>query len=284
MKTISANLQAHLDGESLTLCHCLKITRQDSTIHAHTDHATNLTVNSQLYKANGGFKISAIEFRNDGMADNLAIEGYPEDSDFIEDLRIGLFENAAFELLLVNHQDVTEYMILKTGRIGKCSWQDRNLYYMNLLGLCDYFQETTGRIIQEACDADLGDSRCGVTLATYTVTGTVTQVTDKKTFRDSSRTEADNYFQYGKLTWTSGNNNGLSEEVYSNASATDEFVLFRPMPYPIQVGDGYSVYAGCDKSFDTCKDKFSNQTNHRGFNLIPLQARINKLANLKIEE
>lgn len=281
MKTIPAALQSHYELSSTNLCHCLKITREDTTVFAFTDYVEELTVNGQAYSPDGSFLISAIVYKNDGTPDTVAIEGYPEDSDFIEQLRIGLFDNASFELLNVNNQDVTQYITLKKGRIGDFEREDDNLYYINCYGLADYLREQTGRNVQIECDADLGDSRCTVVLATFTMSGTVTSVTNKRKFIDTSISESDNYFQYGLLTWTSGANNGLSAEVYTYTSSTDEFELFTDMPYTIAVGDNYDVYAGCDKSIATCLNIFNNKDNHRGFTLLPSEARLKKLSGLQ---
>jgi uncharacterized phage protein (TIGR02218 family) len=70
------------------------------------------------------------------------------------------------------------------------------------------------------------------------------------------------YFDFGLVTWTSGNNNGLSMEVRSYIPGT--FTLQLPMPSLIQVGDTYSAKAGCDKLFPTCRDRFNNAVNFRG--------------------
>jgi len=51
--------------------------------------------------------------------------------------------------------------------------------------------------------------------------------------------------------------------------ASGAFTLFDAMPRALQVGDTYSVYAGCDKLFSTCKTKFSNGVNFRGEPHIP---------------
>ena len=47
------------------------------------------------------------------------------------------------------------------------------------------------------------------------------------------------------------------------------FTLQLPMPYDIEIADAYSVIAGCDKTFATCKAKFNNVVNFRGFPHIP---------------
>jgi uncharacterized phage protein (TIGR02218 family) len=41
------------------------------------------------------------------------------------------------------------------------------------------------------------------------------------------------------------------------------------MPEPIAAGDTFIVTAGCDKRFETCRDRFNNIVNYRGFPHIP---------------
>jgi len=45
--------------------------------------------------------------------------------------------------------------------------------------------------------------------------------------------------------------------------------LWLAMPKPIVAGDTFSVTAGCDKQFVTCRAKFGNAVNFRGFHLMP---------------
>lgn len=103
----------------------------------------------------------------------------------------------------------------------------------------------------------------------YTVTGSVTGVTSKRVFQDSTRAEADNFFLGGLITWTSGVNAGLSMEVKDYTLSTKEIELVLPMRNTIQIGDTYSMYAGCDKIWTTCRDKFGNIFNFRGEPYVP---------------
>jgi uncharacterized phage protein (TIGR02218 family) len=41
------------------------------------------------------------------------------------------------------------------------------------------------------------------------------------------------------------------------------------MPEPLVAGDAFTVTAGCDKRFATCRDRFANAANFRGFPHIP---------------
>ncbi len=38
---------------------------------------------------------------------------------------------------------------------------------------------------------------------------------------------------------------------------------------PVEAGDTFLIRAGCDKQFSTCKAKFDNAVNYRGFPQIP---------------
>lgn len=52
--------------------------------------------------------------------------------------------------------------------------------------------------------------------------------------------------------------------------------LWFPAPFKIQVGDEFKASEGCDKTFTTCKEKFNNYINFRGFPHIPGKDEINK--------
>ena len=45
--------------------------------------------------------------------------------------------------------------------------------------------------------------------------------------------------------------------------------LWQQMGKPVAVGDTFAVTAGCDKQFTTCRSRFSNADNFRGFPHIP---------------
>ena len=73
------------------------------------------------------------------------------------------------------------------------------------------------------------------------------------------------------ITFTSGANHGLPLElrghVLNGATATLE--LCQAAPNMIEAADAFSISAGCDKTFTTCRTRFSNGMNFRGFPLMP---------------
>ena len=49
----------------------------------------------------------------------------------------------------------------------------------------------------------------------------------------------------------------------------DHMELWQAMAEPIVVGDAFTISAGCDKRFSTCRDRFDNAVNFRGFPHMP---------------
>jgi uncharacterized phage protein (TIGR02218 family) len=270
MRTVSVALAAHLAAETTTLATLWKVTRADATVFGFTDHDADITLNSVTYAAATGFARSAVRATLGLETDNLELTGALASSAItVEDVRAGLWDYATVETFVVNWADLTQGALQQSrGKLGEIR-DGRNSFVTELLGLSTLLSQPVGRIYLPSCDADLGDSRCTKSLVAFTVTGTVTGVTSKRAFADSGRTEADGYFNAGKLTWTGGDNSGFVMEVKGYLNSGGAFQLQLPMPYTIQAGDPYTLIAGCDKTLATCKDVFNNVVNFRGFPSIP---------------
>lgn len=110
----------------------------------------------------------------------------------------------------------------------------------------------------------------------------VTAVTDNQTFTISVNEGRgnDGWFNGGGLSWESGQNQGLTEEIKDwNLTSGGVVTLFLPMPNSIGVGDRLRLYPGCDKRLATCNTKFriagsrdfdtGNRLNFRGEPYLP---------------
>lgn len=70
-------------------------------------------------------------------------------------------------------------------------------------------------------------------------------------------------FDGGKITFTSGLNTGRSMEIKGYVPGL--LILALPMPYPVAVGDTYSLIPGCGKRVvEDCYTRYSNVVNFRG--------------------
>ena len=271
MKTLSPNLQALLGQAVHTLTTCWRIERADGQIFGFTEHDRDLVVDGVTYLAASGYNATSVQQNSELKVDNLELAGF-FDSEAIteEDLRLGKYDMAWVEIFMVDFvQPWSGTIPLSRGTIGRTK-RGRFSYVAEFRGLGQQLQQTVGRLCTPSCDADLGDSRCTVILATYTVSGFVTATSDEQTFQDTAnRTEEDDEFKGGKLIWTSGLNATRSIEVRAWTQADRQFVLAEKMPFAIVEGDQYEVHSGCDKSVGRCGTKFSNIVNFRGFPHVP---------------
>jgi uncharacterized phage protein (TIGR02218 family) len=108
--------------------------------------------------------------------------------------------------------------------------------------------------------------------STYSSAGTASVATDRRRFVASGLGGfAAKWFERGRLTWTGGANAGFAAEVRTHRSEAGSIVLelWQATPHDIAAGDVFTVTAGCDKHFRTCRQKFSNGDNFRGFPHMP---------------
>jgi hypothetical protein len=58
-------------------------------------------------------------------------------------------------------------------------------------------------------------------------------------------------------------------EAHRDVDGDVRLTLWQAMPESVTIGDAFTVTAGCDKTFTTCRDRFGNADNFRGFPHIP---------------
>jgi uncharacterized phage protein (TIGR02218 family) len=268
--SVSAALNTHLQGEVTTTCRLWKVTRDDLQVFGYTDNVADVPYLGVIYKSADGGNLTSIESKGDMSVDNMDIETIFTDGGITEsDLYAGLWNGAQVDVMLVNYLDLTMgHMLLKRGRIGDVQARGGK-FVAELRGLSQSLQQSIGDVYQPTCRVDLGSTKCGINLATVTHVSTITSVTSRTVFADSTNTNASEWFEGGVLTFTTGACAGLRMEVrkYVNPGI---FTLALSMPRVIAVGDGYSVYAGCKKRLiEDCKTKFNNVVNFRGEPYLP---------------
>lgn len=266
-KTVGASLQSHLSGEVTSIAHCLKLVLKNTTVMGFTDHDQDIVYDGVTYESSTAYNLSSLASSSNLSVDKIDIEAVL-DSSYITaaDLRAGKYDFAEWYLFIVNWKDTTMGKLdLSRGWLGKTEI-GKHRYFTEANTIFQALDQNIVELIGPACRANLGDARCGVNLIAYSIGSTVTSVSSNQIFTDTAITTA-NLYTHGKLTWTSGNNNGYSVEVKSQTSS-GVFTLKAPMPNIIQVGDVYSVYQGCDKTLSRCI-AFNNVLNFRGEPWLP---------------
>ena len=274
MRPLPSALQAHLDARVTTLCRCYRIERHDGVVLGFTDHDRTLAFDGTVFEPTDGLDatedVLGTGFAIGGLEVTGALTSERLDPD---DLSAGLFDHAEVTVYLVNWSTPTERHLLRVGRLGEITRED-GTFRAEIRGLAAALDEAKGRTFRPTCDADLGDARCGVDLTDPDMrgTGTATVASDRRRFSASGLAGfAKGWFDRGLLRWTSGANAGRAVEVrtHRRSGAIAVFDLWQAMHAEIAAGDGFTVTAGCDKRFRTCRLKFSNEANFRGFPHMP---------------
>jgi uncharacterized phage protein (TIGR02218 family) len=269
MRTIPPALKGHLDQEATTTCHCWRVTRRDGVVLGFTDHDRDLDFDGTEYRAASGFAASESE-QAAGLgahADEMA-GGFSSAAIDEADLAAGRYDGARVELFLVNWAQLDQNMRLNIREIGEVV-RAGGQFRAELRSLAHRLNQPQGRLYNRRCDASLGNGRCRVDLAAWRGEGVVVEMTDRSRLVVSGLANfAEGFFRQGRIAFSGG----LSAEVdrhQRRADGTAVLSLWLPLEEEIDAGRTFTVTAGCDKTFRTCRERFANHLNFRGFPHVP---------------
>jgi uncharacterized phage protein (TIGR02218 family) len=274
MRSIPPALQLKLDSGVTTLARCHVLRRRDGVVMGFTDHDRDLVVDGVTCRADTGLSASEATARLGLQVDGAELSGALADDSLTEDdLAAGRWDAATVDVWLVDWSEPELNVLLASGTIGEVR-REGLAFAAEMRSPADRLNQESGRLYTATCSADLGDARCGVDLddPAYKGFGSVVALAGTSSFAAAGLGAFDDgWFTAGRLVFTSGANAGLAIEVKAHRVDDDAvtFVLWQAMPQPITVGDTFTVTAGCDKRFPTCRYRFANAVNFRGFPHIP---------------
>jgi len=270
MKTLPAELASALASGVTTLCHVWRIVRRDGEAFAFTDHDRPLAFEDLVCAPMTGVSAGAVEKGLGLGVDTASIAGALNSEAITDDdLARGLWDSARVDLYRVDWSDTSLRMHLFAGRIGEVR-RGVSAFEAELRGLQAALNVPVGRVFSRFCDADLGDARCGKDIenAVFRGEGVVTEVLGANTFRAGGlEAYADAWFARGRIIWSAGGESEVAGHRLESGGAV--FELLDPLGAVFEVGATFAVYGGCDKRFETCRTKFANTLNFRGFPHMP---------------
>lgn len=265
MKTIPINLANHYASPTTNLSWALKVTRKDTTVYAFTSDMVDTEIAGITYLASQGLDVSNIEISAGFAVSNLELTTLDDGTIFNRpDILAGKWYNAKFELFRYNSLAPSDGVdTILVGTLGEVEMRNGSIM-VELRGLQQYLQQPIGSVSSKTCRARFGDALCTKSIATFTVTGSITSVTSQQIFTDTTRAEAADWFSEGSVTFTSGSAEGLTSKIKTHA-AGGVITLTLPILLQLSVGDTYSMVAGCRKRLtEDCNTKFSNAINFQG--------------------
>jgi len=270
----SEEFQAHLDGGTTTLAYCWALTRRDGTVLGFTDHDRDIAFEGVTFRADTGLSARALQQTTGLAIDNSEAVGALSAAAVTEaDIRAGRYDGAEVVAWVVNWAEPAQRLRLFRGTLGEIT-RAAGAFTAELVGLSEALNRPQGRVYQAPCAAVLGDADCGVDLSdpAYSGTGIVLADEAQKRLRISGLDGfAPGWFQRGRLVVESGEAAGLSGVIKADSVSEGlrNVELWQSLRAEIAPGDEVRLEAGCDKRPETCREKFSNMLNFRGFPSIP---------------
>ncbi len=267
----ATSLITHMGKSTTTLCACFYAVAGDSTVVAMTSYSSDLSglpgYPGVTFRHTTGVSASKTEDYSGSQSGQMEVDVFLKANGITEaELTAGKWAQASATLFVCNYEALDMgQLIMKSGDLGEI--RQIGIYAQaEIKGINNCLTAQLGTVTRPECPYDLGDSDCTVDLTTFTKTGTLTGVTSQTVFADSTRTETDDYFQNGKIQFTSGLNSGFGYfQIDSWNATTKTFTLRRALPYTPSNGDAYTAIRGCQKRYQTdCVTKFANGISYGG--------------------
>jgi len=227
---------------------CLRIVCENGTTIRLTRYPFDLTMsNATVYLADNAYDFSSVISETSFAASAVDLEGFVGIANITRDqISSGLFDGARCYLFATDYLvPVEDYEPLIASILGKTMLED-DRFHIEDMSLVDLLNQTVGGSYTAGCRKTFGGQEfggCGVDLTTLDVTGTVTSVVSSLSFIDTSRAEAVDYFGWGTVEFTSGDNAGLRPLKVRDFSS-GQFVLYDPPYFPITAGVTYIAIPG----------------------------------------
>jgi len=268
-------LDIHLAGGATTVCRAWTVTRRDGTVLGFTDHDRDLVVDGIACRAGSGLTARALQQVTGLAVDNTEAVGALSDGAISEaDLSAGRYDRAEVRIWLVNWADPAARAEMFRGTLGEVVRKGAE-FKAELRGLSAALNQPVGFAYTRGCSAVLGDSRCRFDLAQpgYFTERAVEEIDEDGRVLQFAELAGhdDRWFEGGRLSVLTGGAAGLATMIRSDRQVgpVRRVELWQAIRAELAPGDMVRLEAGCDKRAETCRAKFGNFLNFRGFPHIP---------------
>lgn len=266
MSQPSPAIMARLRGPTLHLTRLFKIVCEDGTVFRWADFDSVVPFNGEEYSPIGGM-IATASSRQMGLAErNQDFLGVLSSSGVEDaDMQRAKFSNARVWCYVVDHERPEIGAILEDSFfITNQGWNDTS-WKAKTVGMTRVLALRAGAKASRTCGNDFGDAYglasvagCKANVASLVQSAkAVATVTSRVVFTVENTltgSPGDDYFAHGKVVWLTGNNAGLTSFVARFTASTRTITLSLPVDAdaPIEVGDTFDLYPGCDKTQNRC--------------------------------
>ncbi|MCC1481446.1 DUF2163 domain-containing protein [Roseibaca sp. Y0-43] len=266
-------LAEHLATGTTTVARAWALVRADGQTLGFTDHDRDMRFQGITFRAEAGLTARALEQVTGLAVDNSEAVGALRDAGLTEaDILAGRYDGAELTIWEVNWQDVAERRVLFRGSLGEIT-RSGAAFRAELRGLSEALGQQGGRVYHASCSAVLGDGACRFDTGQtgFSAEVALAGMAEDVLLFDGLDSFTPGWFTHGRITALSGAAEGLVALIRLDRAqgARRQITLWDSLRAPVATGDLFRLEAGCDKQAATCRNKFANFLNFRGFPHIP---------------
>lgn len=267
------DIHDHLGTGVTTVCRAWSVRRRDGAVFGFTDHDRDLQSEDVAFKASSGMTARVVQQTTGLSVDNSEAIGALSDASVTEaDLLAGRFDGAEVRAWLVNWAEVAQRIEQFRGSFGEIV-RSGGAFRAELRGLAEALNQPRGRVYHRACSAVLGDAACGFDVGQpgFSVEVPLVMAAGAVLRCEAAGDFVAGWFQRGRLVVLTGAGAGLVGAIKADRLENGfRYVeLWSGLGVDLAPGDMVRLEAGCDKTAGTCREKFGNFLNFRGFPHIP---------------
>lgn len=267
-------LYAHLAQGTTTVARAWALRRRDGAVFGFTDHDRDLAFEGIVFRADTGMTARALMQTTGLSVDNTEAVGALSSAAVSEaDLLAGRFDGAEVRAWLVNWAEPEARVLQFRGTIGEIV-RAGGAFRAELRGLTEALNQSQGRAYQRGCSAVLGDGQCRFDLDRpgYAADWPVLAAVEGRLFRFADPGGfPERWFEKGRLRVLDGPAAGAIGLIKNDRSEAGARIieLWERVGADPRPGDRVRLEPGCDKRAETCRTKFNNFLNFRGFPHVP---------------
>lgn len=282
-KNIPAQLLTVLQGQVLPIANCVRITRKDGVTIGITGHDEAITIDGVVHTPSGGASASALKLTDNTDVTDMDIVGILDDNRISEaDLIAGRYNHCEvlmFQCSFLNPEYGKNTLI--RGVLGEVSLEDGQ-FTAELRSYMSKFKQMIVWSTSPSCRVRrFGDFYCKAHASDFTdFNRPAKAVPSSKLLSFDPTGRAQGYYSNGIVKCVTGRNVGIERQIKTHTTVVggQSIELREEFPLIPLVNEVFNLVAGCDRTFQTCRDKFSNHINFQGEPHLPGNTKIMQIA------
>lgn len=299
MKTLLAGFLSHIQSSTTKMAMYYRVERTDAMVFGFNDSDRDISIGGLTYYASSGLSLSTVQntdgFNVSSIDAQIFLTVSTESA-----IEAGIWDNAAVLIFEARWDsppatlDTQQIIVLKDGYLGRVDRQNLR-FVAEVQDKKSRLDLRIGRVFTPTCPwrsavwngtTFVPEAVCNADLTSHIHTGTVTSVGSdpRMIFSASAQAEAAGYYNEGIVAFTSGPNAGLGmlSSMDIRRYENQQFLLHRPLPYAVAVGNTFTAVRGDNKTFQTCQTVFDNAANFGGFPYLPGIDKVQENMLLKV--